>query len=166
MGTQKLCACDGTSKSLISKDVVLVDTVKLPFAELVNDLSEVTHDVLWLNPFRGIPRGPRLSRFDVIYLDEDCRVLELVENFAEVEFAPIGDALSLRRAFKRAIGSGFAEGTMRLLVSMTPRCRPTMRVRICVRVDLPYHRHRIGCMKIRQCRQKRFSVVALRKSPH
>jgi len=92
MGTQKLCACDGTSKSLISKDVVLVDTVKLPFAELVNDLSEVTHDVLWLNPFRGIPRGPRLSRFDVIYLDEDCRVLELVENFAEVEFAPIGEA--------------------------------------------------------------------------
>lgn len=90
MGTQKLCACDRTSKSLISKDIVLVDTVKLPFAELVKDLSEVTHDGLWLNPFRGIPRGPRLSRFDVIYLDEDCRVLEYVENFAEVEFAPIG----------------------------------------------------------------------------
>jgi hypothetical protein len=89
MVTQKLCACDQTCKSLISEDIDLVDTIKLPFSEIVRDLSKVSHDGLWLNPFRGIPRGPRLSRFDIIYLDEDCRVLEYVENFAEVEFAPI-----------------------------------------------------------------------------
>ncbi len=89
MGTQKLCACDRTRQSLMSVDIDLVDTVKQSLATIVKDLSEVTHDGLWLNPFRGIPRGRRLSRFDVIYLDEDCRVLEYVENFAEVEFVPI-----------------------------------------------------------------------------
>lgn len=90
MGTQKLCACDLTRQSLMSEDIDFVDTVKQPFAAIVKDLSEVTHDGLWLNPFRGIPRGRGLSRFDVIYLDENCQVLEYVENYAEVEFAPIG----------------------------------------------------------------------------
>jgi hypothetical protein len=90
MGTQKLCACDLTRQSLMSEDIDFVDTVKQPFAAILKDLSDVTHDGLWLNPFRGIPRGRGLSRFDVIYLDENCQVLEYVENYAEVEFAPIG----------------------------------------------------------------------------
>ena len=84
MGTQKLCACDRARQILISEDIDFVDTVKQPFTAIVKDLSEVTHDGLWLSPFRGIPRGPRLSRFDVVYLDENCRVLEYRENFAEV----------------------------------------------------------------------------------
>jgi hypothetical protein len=90
MGSQKLCACDRTRPGLISSDIDLVDTIKQPFAAIVSVLSDVGSGRLWLNPFRGIPRDPRLSRFDVIYLDENCRVLESIENFAEVEFAPIG----------------------------------------------------------------------------
>jgi len=89
MGTQKFCACDQTRESLISAGIVFIDTVKHSIPVLVKDLSDVTQDGLWLNPFRGIPRGPRLSRFDVIYLDESCRVLAYIENFAEVEFEPL-----------------------------------------------------------------------------
>ena len=89
MGTQKLCACDRTRQSAIGVEIDLVDTVEQPFAAIVKDLSDVSEDGLWLNPFRGIPRGPRLSRFDVIYLDENCRVLEYAENFTEVEFEPL-----------------------------------------------------------------------------
>ncbi|MGA9586289.1 MAG: hypothetical protein WBQ95_13225 [Terracidiphilus sp.] len=95
MGSQKLCACDRTSNSLMSTNINLVDTVQQPLATIVKDISEITHDGLWLNPFRGIPRGRGLSRFDVVYLDEKCRVLQYIENYAEVEFAPIGkDAAS------------------------------------------------------------------------
>ncbi len=90
MGTQKLCACDRARQTLVSVNINFVDTVKQPFTEIVKDLSEVTHHGLWMNPFRGIPRGPRLTRFDVIYLDENCKVLDCIENFAEAEFAPIG----------------------------------------------------------------------------
>jgi hypothetical protein len=54
----------------------------------VKKLSNVHENGLWLNPFRGIPRGPRLSRFDVIYLDKNCNVLEFAESFTEAEFKP------------------------------------------------------------------------------
>ena len=91
MGTQKLCACDQTSQSPIRVDIDLIDTVQQPFAAVVNGLSEVTEEGIWLNPFRGIPRGPRPSRFDVIYLDENCRVIAFAENFAEFEFEPISE---------------------------------------------------------------------------
>jgi len=88
MGTEKLCACDRTRQSPLCAEIDFVDTVKEPFLTIVKGLSDVK-DGLWLSPFRGIPRGPQFSRFDVIYLDEDCRVLEFVINFAEAEFEPI-----------------------------------------------------------------------------
>lgn len=93
MGTPKLCACDRTCQSPICAEIETIDTVKKPFAVLVKSLAEVEKTGLWLNPFRGIPRGPRLSRFDVIYLDENCQVLDFAENFTEAEFKPFqGDA--------------------------------------------------------------------------
>ncbi len=88
MGTEKLCACDRTRQSPLCANIDYVDTVKEPFLTIVRGLSEVK-DGLWLSPFRGIPRGPQVSRFDVIYLDEDCKVLDYVVNFAEAEFEPI-----------------------------------------------------------------------------
>jgi hypothetical protein len=95
VGTQKLCACDQTGQSLICAEIELVDTVKQPLAAILKSLSNVDENGLWLNPFRGIPRGARLSRFDVIYLDEDCNVLEFAESFTEAEFKPFnGQAAS------------------------------------------------------------------------
>ena len=88
MGTEKLCACDRTRQSPLCAEIDFVDTVKEPFLTIVRGLSDVK-DGLWLSPFRGIPRGPRVSRFDIIYLDTDCRVLDYVVNFAEAEFDPI-----------------------------------------------------------------------------
>jgi hypothetical protein len=88
MGTEKLCACDRTRQSPLCAEIDFVDTVKEPFLTIVKGLSNVK-DGLWLSPFRGIPRGPQVSRFDVIYLDEDCRVLDYVVNFAEAEYEPI-----------------------------------------------------------------------------
>jgi hypothetical protein len=88
MGTEKLCACDRTRQSPLCANIDFVDTVKEPFLTIVRSLSDV-QDGVWLSPFRGIPRGPQVSRFDVIYLDDDCKVLDYVVNFAEAEFEPI-----------------------------------------------------------------------------
>src|SRR5579863_9283882 len=88
MGTEKLCACDRTRQSSLCTEIEFIDTVKEPFLTIVKSLSDVK-DGFWLSPFRGIPRGPQVSRFDVIYLDEDCRVVDFVVNFAEAEFEPI-----------------------------------------------------------------------------
>lgn len=95
VGTQKLCACDRTCQSKICAEIELVDTVKQPFAVIVKSLSCITQNGLWLQPFRGIPHGARLSRFDVIYLDANCQVLDFAENFAVAEFSPFhGEAAS------------------------------------------------------------------------
>jgi hypothetical protein len=88
VSTPKLCACDRSCQSLICAEIELIDTVKQPYAVLVKNLSDVEKTGLWLNPFRGIPRGQRLSRFDVIYLDDNCKVLEFAENFTVAEFEP------------------------------------------------------------------------------
>jgi hypothetical protein len=89
MASQKLCVCDRTREKLIGTKLDFIDTVHLPFVALVKSLSNVPETGLWLNHFRGIPKGSRLSRFDVIYLDEQATVLSCIENFTEVEFKPL-----------------------------------------------------------------------------
>lgn len=89
MASPKLCACDRTDRTLIGIKLELVDTVHVPFAKLVEIFSTVPESGVWLNHFRGIPKGPRLSRFDVIYLDQEGRVLDSVESFTAVEFEPL-----------------------------------------------------------------------------
>jgi hypothetical protein len=89
MASLKLCVCDRTRERLIGTKLDLVDTVHVPFATLVKSLSDVPDSGLWLSPFRGIPKGPRLSRFDVIYLDDEARVLDSIESFTVEEFEPL-----------------------------------------------------------------------------
>lgn len=89
MAPRKHCACDRTSESLISPSLEFFDTVHEPFVNLVGKVSDVRDSILWLNPFRGIPKGPRLSRFDAIFLDDDGKVMGRAENYAEVEFRPL-----------------------------------------------------------------------------
>src|SRR5579859_6963532 len=89
MSAKMVCACDRTCEKLISTNLNVLDTVHVPFPAQVEALSDIREAGFWISPFRGIPRGPRLSRFDVIYLDEACRVIACSENFTEVEFQPI-----------------------------------------------------------------------------
>lgn len=89
MVCQKLCACNRTCESLISTGLDFVDTVHVDFRVLVKTFCSVPESGVWLNHFRGIPKGPRLARSDVIFLDEEAKVLDCIENFTEVEFQPL-----------------------------------------------------------------------------
>lgn len=92
MASQKLCACNRTCEAVIGTRLELVDTVHVLFTVLVKTFMNVPESGVWLNHFRGIPKGPRLSRTDVIFLDQQARVLDCVENFTEVEFQPLHEA--------------------------------------------------------------------------
>jgi hypothetical protein len=83
--TSKVCICNLTRESLVSLDMSIVDTVNEPLKALVNDLSHVPNSGFWLTPFRGLPLGSGLSRFDVIFLDENYRIAECAEQFAVAE---------------------------------------------------------------------------------
>lgn len=89
MACQKLCACNRTCEGLIGAELDFVDTVHVDLRVLVKTFCSVPESGVWLNHFRGIPKGPRLTRSDVIFLDEQARVLDRVENFTEVEFQPL-----------------------------------------------------------------------------
>ena len=89
MQSQKLCVCNRSCEALIGSNLELIDTVHVQFRVLVKTFCNVPESGVWLNHFRGIPKGPRLSRSDVIFLDKDARVLDRVENFTETEFQPL-----------------------------------------------------------------------------
>jgi uncharacterized membrane protein (UPF0127 family) len=44
-------------------------------------LSLNPNEGLWLTPFRGIPGSGVTAPLDLIYLDRDCRVVDLIESF-------------------------------------------------------------------------------------
>jgi hypothetical protein len=93
MGLQKLCACNPACEVLISQRIEQFDTVHEAFLTLVERLSNVHTSALWLNPFRGIPKGPRFSRFDMIYLDEAGKVMKCTQGYTEAEkFAEFSSA--------------------------------------------------------------------------
>jgi len=83
--TSKVCICNLTRKSLVSSDMSVVDTMTEPLKAHVDDLSHVPSSGLWVTPFRGLPLGHELSRFDVIFLDDNCRIAECAEQFAVAE---------------------------------------------------------------------------------
>lgn len=93
MGLQRLCACNPAREVLISQKIEQFDTVHEAFLTLVERLSNVHASALWLNPFRGIPKGPRFSRFDMIYLDEAGKVMKSTQGYTEAEkFAEFSSA--------------------------------------------------------------------------
>jgi len=76
---------------LVSLEVNLVDTRREPFNSLVEDLTQVSHCGLWLNPCKGVPATQSASQLDIVYLDDRHRVLECVERLTGVEFASINE---------------------------------------------------------------------------
>jgi hypothetical protein len=84
-GATKICVCNLTRKSLISVDMSIVNAVHEPLKTVVDDLAHVPSSGFWLTPFRGFPSGGDLSRFDVVFLDDNYKVAECVEQFAVAE---------------------------------------------------------------------------------
>jgi hypothetical protein len=88
MKSTKYCVYNKTSDGLLSMGVPVIDTTNEPFKSLIEDLTVNAETGLWLRPFRGIPEARHLPRFDLVYLDEEDRVVEAVEMYSAVEFTP------------------------------------------------------------------------------
>jgi hypothetical protein len=68
-----------------------VASADLSFAslkELLGKLALKSGEGLWMVPFRGIPETNMRDPLDLIYLDEDCRVIEVVESFPTFRVTP------------------------------------------------------------------------------
>ncbi len=81
MESRPHCAYNQTRECFLGLEVAAAE---LSFAALEERLAERelrSGEGLWLNPFHGIPMVGLITPLDLVYLDEDCRVIEAVESY-------------------------------------------------------------------------------------
>jgi hypothetical protein len=88
MEAQKLCAYNQTHECFLGLDVVAVDLLYADLRNRIATLEFKSGASLWMAPFRGIPATEILTPFDLVYLDENCRVIDVVESFPTFSVNP------------------------------------------------------------------------------
>jgi len=75
------CAYNQTRECFLGLEVRAADLPTAGIAELMSARPLKSGEGVWLTPFRGIPAASVPAPLDLIYLDDDCRVIETVESF-------------------------------------------------------------------------------------
>jgi uncharacterized membrane protein (UPF0127 family) len=88
METRKYCVYNQTRESFLSLGVTVADTAAKQLKVLMENLSIKADTGLWLTPFRGVPATKGLTPVDLIYLDEDNRVIQAIESFPNHAIEP------------------------------------------------------------------------------
>jgi uncharacterized membrane protein (UPF0127 family) len=89
METQKYCVYNQTRESFLSLGVTLGDSRFADVKDLVDRLTLKFDEGLWLVPARGIPTVGLHSPLDLVYLDEDYRVVDVIESFPASRVTPL-----------------------------------------------------------------------------
>jgi len=88
MEAPRLCAYNQTRECFLGLEVAAAD---LSFADLKGLLGKLvleSGEGIWMSPFRGIPDSNLRAPLDLVYLDEDCLVIEVVESFPTFHVTP------------------------------------------------------------------------------
>jgi hypothetical protein len=88
MELQRLCAYNQTRECFLGLEVAAADLSYAGLQDLLGKLSLKSGEGIWMMPFRGIPETNMRVPLDLIYLDEDCRVIEVVESFPTFRVPP------------------------------------------------------------------------------
>lgn len=82
------CAYNQTRECFLGLKVVAGDFSHVNLDDWISVLTPNSGAGLWMVPFRGIPsEGVRLP-LDLLYLDQDCCVIDLVESFPTFPMSP------------------------------------------------------------------------------
>ena len=79
-------------ESFLSLEVAVFDTTAEPLKRLFDHLVTGSETGLWLKPYRGIPATQRAQSFDLVYLDEECRVAEGLDKYPNPQFVVLEEA--------------------------------------------------------------------------
>ena len=88
MELRKHCAYNQTRECFLGLEVAVAD---FAYASLQNAFSTLTlkpGEGLWLLPFRGLPDVGMQAPLDLVYLDENCQVIDTVESFPTFHITP------------------------------------------------------------------------------
>jgi uncharacterized membrane protein (UPF0127 family) len=94
MELRMYCAYNQTRECFLGLEVTAGD-FSYKALGMEGALSLNPNEGLWLTPFRGIPQSGVTAALDLIYLDNDCRVVDLVESFPIVHSNSSRNAESL-----------------------------------------------------------------------
>lgn len=86
--TREYCAYNRTRECFLALDVADADIQYADLDSLTRTLTFDSGDGLWIVPFRGIPATGTGIPLDLVFLDEECRVIELEESFLTYRHAP------------------------------------------------------------------------------
>ena len=81
MESRKLCAYNQTRECFLGLEVAGAALSLAKLKDRLATLALKSGEGLWLLPFRGIPEWGVRAPLDLVYLDNDCRVLDVVESF-------------------------------------------------------------------------------------
>src|ERR1700733_4679538 len=91
MQTKEYSVYNETRENFLSSRVTFIDTKSDPLRAvkvLIEGLAPNAETGLWLNPLKNIPTVPRLSSYDLVYLDKECRVLRGMALVADDDAPP------------------------------------------------------------------------------
>jgi hypothetical protein len=82
------CAYNQTRECFLGLEVKAIDASYAELVEVMKTAAMKSGEGLWIAPFRGIPSAGIPAPLDLIYLDDTCRVLDLVESFPTFHVSP------------------------------------------------------------------------------
>jgi uncharacterized membrane protein (UPF0127 family) len=88
MELRKHCAYNRTRECFLGLEVAAADVPYASMKDMMATLALKSGEGLWMTPFRGISESGMRAPLDLIYLDEDCRVIEVVESFPTFRVTP------------------------------------------------------------------------------
>ncbi|HEY1806455.1 MAG TPA: PilZ domain-containing protein [Terracidiphilus sp.] len=81
MDNRSYCAYNQTRECFLGLKVTAGDLPSTHVAEMMLEKPLKSGEGVWMKPFRGIAVTAMPAPLDLIYLDQDCRVIEMAESF-------------------------------------------------------------------------------------
>ena len=88
MESRNHCAYNQTRECFLGLEVAVANFSLSSLNDRIARLALKSGEGLWLTPFRGIPETELRVPLDLIYLDRDCRVIDMVESFPAFRVTP------------------------------------------------------------------------------
>jgi uncharacterized membrane protein (UPF0127 family) len=88
MELRKHCAYNRTRECFLGLEIAAADVPFESLKDMMATLALKSGEGLWMTPFRGISESGMRAPLDLIYLDEDCRVIDVVESFPTFRVTP------------------------------------------------------------------------------
>jgi len=89
LSAARYCVFNKTRKSFLALDVMSADTHLSRLKGLLGTLRLKSDEGIWIIPSQGIHTVGLRFAIDLIYLDEDYRVIETVESLGKFRIGPI-----------------------------------------------------------------------------